>query len=54
VAHHGERKGVIMMKKQYGNYLKNLQGGKQLRIELMQFDESGPILERLLNGVHEF
>lgn len=54
VEHHGERKGVIMMKKQYGNYLKNLPGGKQLRIELMQFEESGPILERLLNGVPEF
>ncbi len=51
VEHHGERKGVIMMKKQYGNYLKNLPGGKQLRIELMQFEESGPILDRLLNGV---
>jgi tRNA-dihydrouridine synthase len=54
VEHHGERKGVIMMKKQYGNYLKNLPGGKQLRIELMQFEESGPILERLLNGVPQF
>ena len=36
VAHHGERYGVIMMKKHYGNYLKGIRNGKQLRVALME------------------
>jgi tRNA-dihydrouridine synthase B len=49
VAHHGERQGVIMMKKHYGNYLKGIRNGKYLRLELMAHDEMQPILEQLLN-----
>lgn len=49
VMHHGERRGVIMMKKHYGNYLKGVENGKHLRIEIMQHDEMDPILELLLN-----
>jgi len=49
VKHHGERYGVIMMKKHYGNYLKGVRNGKHLRIELMQFNEPEPIIERLMN-----
>lgn len=49
VRHHGERFGVIMMKKHYGNYLKGVRNGKHLRMELMQHNEMQPILEGLLN-----
>lgn len=49
VKHHGERYGVIMMKKHYGNYLKGVHNGKHLRMELMKFSEAEPIIERLLN-----
>ncbi len=49
VAHHGERFGVIMMKKHYGNYLKGIRNGKHLRLELMKHNEMEPIIELLLN-----
>jgi tRNA-dihydrouridine synthase B len=49
VRHHGERYGVIMMKKHYGNYLKGVRNGKHLRTELMQYNTMEPILESLLN-----
>ncbi len=49
VKHHGEKYGVIMMKKHYGNYLKGIRNGKHLRMELMQHDEMEPIIEALLN-----
>lgn len=48
VAHHGERYGVIMMKKHYGNYLKGVRNGKHLRMELMKLDRMDDLLERLL------
>ncbi|MEX0927964.1 MAG: tRNA dihydrouridine synthase DusB [Balneolales bacterium] len=49
VTHHGERYGIIMMKKHYGNYLKGVRNGKHLRVDIMQQDELQPILELLLN-----
>jgi len=49
IAHHGEKYGVITMKKHYGNYLKGIQNGKQLRLELMQHSDPEPIIEALLN-----
>jgi tRNA-dihydrouridine synthase B len=49
VEHHGERNGVVMMKKHYGNYLKGIRNGKYLRMALMEHDTSGPIVETLLN-----
>lgn len=49
VAHHGERYGVIMMKKHYGNYLKGVHNGKYLRMELMKLDRVDDLLERLLS-----
>lgn len=49
VAHHGERYGVIMMKKHYGNYLKGVRNGKHLRMELMKHDEMDAIIEALMN-----
>lgn len=49
VRHHGERYGVVMMKKHYGNYLKGIRNGKHLRLELMQHNEMEPIIEALLN-----
>jgi tRNA-dihydrouridine synthase B len=49
VNHQGERKGVIMMKKHYGKYLKGIQNIKKLRAEIMQYNEMQPILELLLN-----
>lgn len=49
VAHHGERYGIIMMKKHYGNYLKGIKNGKHLRVDIMQQNEVQPILELLMN-----
>ncbi len=49
VAHHGERFGVIMMKKHYGNYIKGIRNGKHLRMEIMEKDRMEDILELLLN-----
>jgi nifR3 family TIM-barrel protein len=50
---HGERKGVIIMKKHYGNYLKGIRGGKQLRVSLMDLWDISQISERLLNFKEE-
>ncbi|TVR15877.1 MAG: tRNA dihydrouridine synthase DusB [Balneolaceae bacterium] len=49
VAHHGERYGVIIMKKHYGQYLKGIRNGKKLRASIMDEKEMDPILEKLLN-----
>lgn len=49
VAHHGERFGVIMMKKHYGSYLKGIRNGKRLRINIMEKVQMVDILEILLN-----
>ncbi len=49
VAHHGERYGVIMMKKHYGNYIKGIRNGKYLRMEIMKKERMEDILELLLN-----
>ncbi|MDG5766013.1 tRNA dihydrouridine synthase DusB [Balneolales bacterium ANBcel1] len=49
VDHHGERYGVIMMKKHYGNYIKGIRNGKHLRMEIMEKDRMEDILELLLN-----
>ncbi|MDX1587191.1 MAG: tRNA dihydrouridine synthase DusB [Balneolaceae bacterium] len=53
VAHHGERYGVIIMKKHYGQYLKGIRNGKKLRAAIMQEKEMKPILELLLNFKEE-
>jgi nifR3 family TIM-barrel protein len=50
---HGQRKGVIIMKKHYGNYLKGIRGGKQLRVSLMELWDVDLIAERLLNFKEE-
>lgn len=49
VEHHGERYGVIIMKKHYGKYLKGIRNGKKLRGAIMEEKEMQPILELLLN-----
>ena len=49
VDHHGERHGIIMMKKHYGAYLKGIHNGKKLRAEIMQLNDLQTILEVLLN-----
>jgi tRNA-dihydrouridine synthase B len=49
VKHHGERYGVIIMKKHYGQYLKGIRNGKKLRAAIMEEKEMAPILELLLN-----
>ena len=49
VAHHGERYGVIIMKKHYGQYLKGIRNSRQLRAQIMECKEMQPILELLLN-----
>ena len=53
VAHHGERYGVIIMKKHYGQYLKGIRNGKKLRAAIMGQKEMVPILELLLNFSEE-
>lgn len=49
VDHHGERYGVIIMKKHYGQYLKGIRNSRQLRADIMKEKEMQPILELLLN-----
>lgn len=53
VDHHGERYGVIIMKKHYGQYLKGIRNSRQLRGDIMQEKEMQPILELLLNFKEE-
>ncbi|MDR9388157.1 MAG: hypothetical protein RI513_04050, partial [Balneolaceae bacterium] len=47
VEHHGERFGVIIMKKHYGAYLKGIRGGKQLRTSIITMEDPTEILARL-------
>lgn len=47
VEHHGERFGVIIMKKHYGAYLKGIRGGKQLRTSIITMEDPAEILARL-------
>ena len=49
VAHHGEKMGITMMKKHYGNYLKGVRNGKHLRIQIMEKNETSEILELIYN-----
>ena len=49
VEHHGERYGVIIMKKHYGQYLKGVHNSRHLRGKIMKESEMQPILELLLN-----
>lgn len=49
VKHHGEKYGVIIMKKHYGQYLKGIRNGKKLRAAIMDQKEMAPVLELLLN-----
>lgn len=48
VEHHGERYGVIIMKKHYGQYLKGVHNSRHLRSEIMKESEMEPILELML------
>lgn len=50
VEHHGERYGVIIMKKHYGNYLKGVRNSRGLRGAIMEESEMQPILDLL----HQF
>lgn len=47
VEHHGERYGVIIMKKHYGQYLKGVRNSRQLRGAIMEEKEMQPILDLL-------
>jgi nifR3 family TIM-barrel protein len=49
VDHHGERYGVIIMKKHYGQYLKGIRNSRQLRAEIMKESEMDPIIDLLMN-----
>ncbi len=53
VSHHGERYGVIIMKKHYGQYLKGIRNSRKLRADIMKHKEMAPILELLLNFKEE-
>lgn len=48
VNHHGERYGVIIMKKHYGQYLKGIHNSRQLRAEIMKESEMEPIIDLLM------
>ena len=47
VDHHGERYGVIIMKKHYGQYLKGVHNSRGLRAEIMKEQQMQPILDLL-------
>ena len=47
VEHHGERYGVIIMKKHYGQYLKGVHNSRGLRAEIMKEQQMQPILDLL-------
>lgn len=47
VEHKGERTGVIELRKHYSGFLRGMPYVSKIRNELMQFTESGPILEHL-------
>ncbi|MEX1011906.1 MAG: tRNA dihydrouridine synthase DusB [Balneolaceae bacterium] len=49
VQHHGERYGVIVMKKHYGSYLKGIRNGKKLRAAIMDEKQMKPVLDLLFN-----
>lgn len=49
VNHHGERYGVIIMKKHYGQYLKGVRNSRQLRADIMEEKEMDPIINLLMN-----
>lgn len=49
VDHHGERYGVIIMKKHYGQYLKGIHNSRQLRADIMKESEMEPIIDLLMN-----
>lgn len=53
VEHQGEKYGVIVMKKHYGQLLKGIRNAKKLRMALMEHDTMDPILEILLNYTEE-
>ncbi len=48
VNHHGERYGVIIMKKHYGQYLKGVHNNRQLRAEIMKEQEMQPIIDLMM------
>lgn len=47
VEHHGERYGIIIMKKHYGQYLKGVHNSRSLRAEIMKEKEMQSILDLL-------
>jgi len=49
VRHHGERYGVIIMKKHYGSYVKGIKNGKRLRVDILEMNDPDQIVDRLLN-----
>lgn len=49
VDHHGNRYGVIIMKKHYGQYLKGIRNSRQLRAAIMEEKEMAPIIDLLMN-----
>jgi tRNA-dihydrouridine synthase B len=48
IEYKGERRGIIEMRKYLSGYLRGLPNIAKFRLELMQFEEFAPILERLL------
>jgi tRNA-dihydrouridine synthase B len=47
----GEKLGVIEFRKHYSGYLRNLKDISKFRLELMQYQEIEPILEKLSNFI---
>ncbi|MDI6401214.1 tRNA dihydrouridine synthase DusB [Balneolaceae bacterium ANBcel3] len=53
VDYHGERHGIIMMKKHYGNYLKGYRNAKHFRLALMELERLDDLLYMLEYGYKE-
>ncbi|WP_138430511.1 tRNA dihydrouridine synthase DusB [Fodinibius saliphilus] len=53
VEHHGERYGVIIMKKHYGQYLKGVHNSRHLRADIMKESEMQPIIDLMLRFKNE-
>ena len=53
VEHRGERYGVQTFRKHYAGYLKGLPNISQVRMELMQWTELAPVLDRLSKYLDE-
>ena len=53
-AYRGERRGVLSFRKNYAHYLKDVRNIAQLRRQLMEYEEVGPIVDLLRRFLEEY